>query len=309
MLERARDRSPCSQQVDDHAGVEVAGARAHHEPAGRGEAHGGVDAAARRCTRDHARAVAEVRDDRPAERARAERADDVLVRQPVEAVAAHARSRAARQRQALRDLGQRRGGTRCRSTPPAAASANALARRVDRARARPAGAAARAATSSRARRARVVDARRRDVMRRRRARRDGRRRRAAVPPLASSTLASGRVGARRRSAWYAAASTRAAAAADASAAPRDRASPVASNSANLSDDEPTLSTRTASAVALTPRPRPVADLGHVLEVLADVARGAARASSWHASASASASAAGGARGGARPSRGGSGSSR
>ncbi len=55
---------------------------------------------------DHAGAVAEVRDDGAAELRRAERADDVLVRQAVEAVPPHARfPEGGRQRQPLCELG------------------------------------------------------------------------------------------------------------------------------------------------------------------------------------------------------------
>src|SRR5690242_15845051 len=49
-----------AHEVDEQAGVEVAWARAHHEPGGGGEGHGGVDGRAA-MERRHAGAGAEVR--------------------------------------------------------------------------------------------------------------------------------------------------------------------------------------------------------------------------------------------------------
>ena len=49
------------EQIQHHAGIEIARPRAHHEAAGRGEAHRRVERTAV-AHRSHARAVAEMRD-------------------------------------------------------------------------------------------------------------------------------------------------------------------------------------------------------------------------------------------------------
>src|SRR6185437_3747091 len=91
-------------EIEECAGIEIAGARAHHQ-AGRGSeshrrvhglpiAHGG-----------EARAIAEMRDDNGSLRRAAERADDVLERQAMKTVAPHAFvPESAWQRETLRDL-------------------------------------------------------------------------------------------------------------------------------------------------------------------------------------------------------------
>ena len=144
-----RRRSPPRQQVHEHAGVEVAGAGAHHDAAGRREAHRRVDRAA---VADGAQAgaAAEVGDHGPAEPVGADRLDDVLVGQAVEAVAAHARRPRAAPAAAkrARHLGERaveRGveARHLRARPePAAAPPRCR-------RARPAGAAGRTGPSAR----------------------------------------------------------------------------------------------------------------------------------------------------------------
>ena len=99
------------EQVEQHAGIEVAGARAHHQPAGRREAHRGVDALAalgrppcwRRCP-DGRRS----RGRRPPRRRPPSRSfcHDVLVRKPVKTVAQHALvPKASGQRKTLGHLG------------------------------------------------------------------------------------------------------------------------------------------------------------------------------------------------------------
>src|SRR5437773_10096415 len=85
-LERRDIVALVGEEVDKHARVEVPAPRAHHEAAGRRESHRRIDGDAI-AYRGHARAVAEMRDDRAAERRRADRRDHVLVRQAVEAVA------------------------------------------------------------------------------------------------------------------------------------------------------------------------------------------------------------------------------
>ena len=93
------------QQVDGYAGVEVAGAGAHDQPARGAEAQGRLDRLPV-VDGDHAGPVAEVSDDGPAELRRAERTDDVFVRQPVEAIPPYAHvPEGVGQRQALRELG------------------------------------------------------------------------------------------------------------------------------------------------------------------------------------------------------------
>ena len=120
----SRSRAPhpvMVHEVHEDAGIEVAGAGSHHEAARRREPHRRVDRPPV-LDRGHARAVAEMRDHGAPERRRAERFDDVLVRQAMEAVAADAcveRVRAAAR--GAGDLRQARGGTPCRSTPPAGA--------------------------------------------------------------------------------------------------------------------------------------------------------------------------------------------
>ena len=80
-------------QVQDDAGVELAGAGAHRQAVEGGEAHGALDAAAGE-QRAHRGAAAEVGDDHPAAgdlgRDLGEAAGDVLVAEAVEAVAADA---------------------------------------------------------------------------------------------------------------------------------------------------------------------------------------------------------------------------
>src|SRR5712664_1699911 len=75
--------------MDEHAGVEVAGAGAHDEAAGGGQAHRSVDGPAVAHSA-HAGAVAEVGEDRAAEPLGSELGDYRLVGQAVEAVAADA---------------------------------------------------------------------------------------------------------------------------------------------------------------------------------------------------------------------------
>ena len=102
---RAGVVAPLAQQVHGHAGVEVAAAGAHDQSARRREAHRRVDRLPV-MHGDHAGAVAEVRDDGAAELRCADRIDDVLVRQAMEAVPPHARfPEGGRQRQPLCELG------------------------------------------------------------------------------------------------------------------------------------------------------------------------------------------------------------
>ena len=102
-FDRAGVESLVREQVHQHAGVEVAAPRAHHEAARRREAHRRVDGKPV-AHGSEAGAVAQVRDDRAAERSGADGGDDVLVRQAVEPVALDAlRSECPWQRQALRD--------------------------------------------------------------------------------------------------------------------------------------------------------------------------------------------------------------
>ena len=112
-----------SSKIEQHARIEIAGARAHHQPAGRREAHGRVDANAV-VHGGHARPVAQVRDDHPAVGRvavqRAQLLQDVFVGEAVEAVARHAgvpEVAAAGRTSARR--GASGGGRRCRSRPPA----------------------------------------------------------------------------------------------------------------------------------------------------------------------------------------------
>ena len=136
------------QQMQQHAGVERAAARAHHQTVERGEAHRRGDAA-QSAHRAEARAAAEVRDDRAPARgvavALGERDRHVLVGQAVKAVAPHAafpqgmRQRATSARPAAacgesgveaRHLRQVRQPRRAAPRSPAARTAGAAARAV-----------------------------------------------------------------------------------------------------------------------------------------------------------------------------------
>ena len=144
------------KQVEDHAGIERAGTRAHAEAVERREAERAVDALAVP-HRAEAGAAAEVRDDDASVgdlgRDVRQHRRDVLVRQAVEAVALHARGAdLARQRHELRRRPAGRGGSSCRSTRPAARRA-AARRRPRSPRGCAAGAAAPAARASADRRA------------------------------------------------------------------------------------------------------------------------------------------------------------
>ena len=163
-LELARAVAVMVHEVNDDAGIEIARARAHHEPAGRREPHRRIDRAPV-LHRRHARPVAEVGDHRAPELRRAERLDDVLVREAVKAVAPHPRvEEIARQREALGDLGQRamKGGVEAHHLR----DVRETARRWRRARRAPrADGAARSARARVERRAqRRVDARGRAVL-------------------------------------------------------------------------------------------------------------------------------------------------
>ena len=78
-----------AQQVEQHAGVEVAAAGAHHHPAAGRQAHGGVDGSPVP-QGSQAGAVAQVRDHYPALRPLFQSAGDVLIGQAVKSVAAQA---------------------------------------------------------------------------------------------------------------------------------------------------------------------------------------------------------------------------
>jgi hypothetical protein len=84
---------PPVEEMQDHAGIELSGAGAHRHAVERGEAHGGADRAPLP-DRAERGAVAEMGDDDAALRERrvigGELAGDVIVAQPVEAVAPHA---------------------------------------------------------------------------------------------------------------------------------------------------------------------------------------------------------------------------
>ena len=93
------------EQVEHHAGIEVARARPHDETTGRREPHRRVDRAPV-ADGDHARAVAQVREHRTS----SHRLDlcYVLVRESVNPVAAYSRVEQRRgKREPLRDVGQR----------------------------------------------------------------------------------------------------------------------------------------------------------------------------------------------------------
>src|SRR5205807_336941 len=97
---------PRAEQVEDDAWIEVPGARPHHESAGRREAHRRVDGNTV-FQRGHARAVAEMGENGFAGELRSERFDEVLVREPVKAVAPNSRVvKRSRKRKASRELGQ-----------------------------------------------------------------------------------------------------------------------------------------------------------------------------------------------------------
>ena len=64
LFEHLRIELPFAHQIDQNAGVEIAAARAHDDPAGRGQAHAGVDRPAR-FDRGDAGAIAEMGDDQP----------------------------------------------------------------------------------------------------------------------------------------------------------------------------------------------------------------------------------------------------
>ena len=121
------DRHPLGpHQEPDQPGVEVAGARAHDQPGGRGEAHRRVDAAAV-ADRRQARPRTEVgEDDAAPGRVRAGDPGQLLhqvgVGEAVEAVAADpGRLVPPRDRDDLRDARQVVMEAPCRSTPPGAA--------------------------------------------------------------------------------------------------------------------------------------------------------------------------------------------
>ncbi len=108
-FDRACIHAAFVHQVEHNARIEVAGAGAHRQAVDRGESHRGGNAAAA-LQRAHAGAVAEVQHDGAALRGlRVElrqHRGDVLVAQPVEAVAPHARLvQLVGQREHLGDLG------------------------------------------------------------------------------------------------------------------------------------------------------------------------------------------------------------
>ena len=118
---------PCSlHQIEDHAGIERAAARAHHQAVDRGEAHRARDAAA---VLDGAQAgaVAEMRDDdapgRERRRKFAQRDYEIFIRQAVEAVAPDAGVGNRRGRAKPGQDATGCGGTPCRSRRPAACAA------------------------------------------------------------------------------------------------------------------------------------------------------------------------------------------
>src|SRR5580658_1874746 len=76
--------------MENHARIEVAGPRAHHEAARRRETHRGVERLSV-CHGGHARAVAQVRDYQARWHVARQSPQDVLVRDAVKAVAPHAR--------------------------------------------------------------------------------------------------------------------------------------------------------------------------------------------------------------------------
>jgi hypothetical protein len=101
VLDRRGVVSLVRQEMHEDARVEVAAPRAHHQAAGGREAHGRVHGTPVAYGRQ-ARAIAEVRNDGPAERRGAQRGEDVLVGEPMEPAALDAPGRQrARQRQAV----------------------------------------------------------------------------------------------------------------------------------------------------------------------------------------------------------------
>ena len=64
LFEHLRIELLFAHQIDQNAGIEIAAARAHDHPAGRGQAHAGVDRLAR-FDRGDAGAIAEMGDDQP----------------------------------------------------------------------------------------------------------------------------------------------------------------------------------------------------------------------------------------------------
>ncbi len=111
-------------QIEQHARVELAAARAHRQAVERGEAHGRGHRSPV-LDRAHRGAVAEMRDDhvlaRDLRRHLLQRAHDVFVRKAVEAVAAHALVViGARQGEGVGHERDGCGGRPCRSRRPAA---------------------------------------------------------------------------------------------------------------------------------------------------------------------------------------------
>ena len=103
-LEPVRVVPLLAHEVQEDAGVEVTAARTHHDAADGGQSHRRVHRASIP-DGDQARAVAEVRNDRPRQGARTEHADDVFVGQPVKAVASQRLApEPARERKAPREL-------------------------------------------------------------------------------------------------------------------------------------------------------------------------------------------------------------
>ena len=95
---------PFSHQIDQHARIEIAAARAHDHPAGWRQSHAGVDGVAIFDGCD-TRAIAEVRNDDPVRPIGSELAQDRLARQTVKSVALDALgSQLQRNRQGSRDI-------------------------------------------------------------------------------------------------------------------------------------------------------------------------------------------------------------
>ena len=137
LLDGARVHSALVHEVEQHAGVDRAAARAHRQPVEGGETHRARDARAG-LERAHARAVAEVADDGLARSPRARRAS-AAPRRCTRTTARGSRS-AGRRRQCssagsanvCANVGIACGGMRYRSTRPAASSRRALEQAPDR---------------------------------------------------------------------------------------------------------------------------------------------------------------------------------
>ena len=106
LFEPGRVEPLFAHQVEQNAGIEIAAARAHDDPAGRGQAHAGVDRLAV-LDRGDAGAVAEMGDDQAIGQIVAKLAHDRFARQPVKSVALDAFGlQFLGDRQDPRDVGQ-----------------------------------------------------------------------------------------------------------------------------------------------------------------------------------------------------------